>query len=96
MGRNELNVVKLHELIDYPSGNSESIFSKLHIHVYHGDNLFSKFYFRAGRYDNMTSDINDDNQYLIKYYCLKMALEGKFNSPQQLNQILNQVTENKN
>ena len=42
IGSNQLNVIKLDELIDYPSANTESIFKKIHIHVFHGDDLFSK------------------------------------------------------
>ena len=71
----QLNVIPLPNLIDYPSGNVESIFNKLHIHVFHGDDMFSKFVFKMGRYDNMT--VSDGNATLVKYYALKMALEGK-------------------
>lgn len=40
IGANQLYVVKLESLIDYPSGNEESVFTKLHIHVFHGGNVF--------------------------------------------------------
>jgi hypothetical protein len=71
----QLNVIQLPNLIDYPSGNVEPIRSKLHIHVFHGDDMFSKFVFKMGRYDNMT--VSNENATLVKYYALKMALEGK-------------------
>ena len=71
----QLNVIKLEGLIDYPSADSNSIFSKIHIHVFHGDDLFSKFAFKMGKYDNMSIHKHDVNK--IKYYCLKMALEAK-------------------
>ena len=34
MGLKQMNVVKLGDLMDYPTGNIESVFSKLHLHVY--------------------------------------------------------------
>ncbi len=72
---NQLNVIKLEGLIDYPSADTNSIFSKIHIHVFHGDELFSKFAFKMGKYDNMSIDKHDVKK--IKYYCLQMALEAK-------------------
>lgn len=79
-----INLVHLHNLLDYPSGNEESIFSKLHIHVYHGDNIFSKFMFRMGRY-NFTL-LEGQNHTHIKYYSLKMALESRFTTLKQMYQ----------
>ena len=92
MGSKQLNLVILNNLIDYPSANTESVYDKIHIHVFHGDDLFSKFAFKMGHYDNMT--ITDSNQ--IKFYCLKMAMEAKKVKTSNLkvqfsNQILNKV-----
>jgi hypothetical protein len=50
-------------------------FCQVHIHVYHGDTIFSKFYFRDGLYDNFTLPQGDFNE--IKFYCLTIALESK-------------------
>ena len=75
IGSQQLSVNKLEDLIDFPSGNVESIFKKLHIHVFHGDDMFSKFVFKMGRYDNMT--VSNENATFVKYYALKMALEAK-------------------
>jgi hypothetical protein len=36
IGSNQLNVVRLQNLIDYPSGNMDNIRNMLHIHVFHG------------------------------------------------------------
>jgi hypothetical protein len=72
---NQLNVVRLEHLIDYHSAYTESIFKIIHIHVFHGGDLFSKFVFKEGKYDNMT--VSDENAKNVKYYALKMALEGK-------------------
>jgi hypothetical protein len=36
IGSNQLNVIRLQNLIDYPSGNTDNIMSMLHIHVFHG------------------------------------------------------------
>ncbi len=78
----ELNVVKLENHIDFPSGNIESIFKMIHIHVFHGDDMFSKFVFKSGRYDNMS--VSNENATLVKYYALKMALDGKRTSEENL------------
>ena len=82
----QLNVVKLEGLLDYGSGNTESVHSKLHIHVFHGGDMFSKFMFKAGKYNSM--NVNDDDAQLIKFYCLKMALEGNLNTERQLFSLL--------
>ena len=37
--------------------------------------MFSKFVFKTGAYDKMT--VSDGNATLVKYYALKIALEGK-------------------
>jgi hypothetical protein len=37
--------------------------------------MFSKFAFKMGKYDTMVIDENQSTQ--VKYYALKMALEGK-------------------
>ena len=71
----QLNVVKLERYIDYGSGNVESIMDKIHIHVYHGEDLFSKSSFKAGKFDNMV--VSDEDSLKVKYFCLKMALESR-------------------
>jgi hypothetical protein len=75
IGSKQLNVVKLEDLLDFPSANNEIVNRKLHIHVFHGDNLFSKFAFKVGKYDKMK--VNDEDLKVVNFYCLKMALEGK-------------------
>jgi hypothetical protein len=85
----EINVVKLENLIDYGSGNTESIFNKIHIHVFHGEDMFSKFMFRDGRYDNLPLPYNDTN--LIKFYCLNIALESRKKPHDEMVKMLNDV-----
>lgn len=89
----QINCIKLNTLIDYPAFNDDSVFDILHIHVFHGDDLFSKFDFKAGKY-NYTHLIGK-NETSTKYYALRMALDGK-NTPQNelLNNFIN-VTLNK-
>lgn len=83
IGSNFIKVSKLDSIIDYPSANDESVFKKVHIHVFHGENLFSKFMFRDGKYDKFNTTGVDKQQ--IKYYTLSLALESKFlSSPQML------------
>ena len=72
---NQINVVKLHDHLDYPSYFSNNINTMLHIHVFHGDDMFSKFQFKAGKYDNLNP--YNENTNIAKFYSLKMALEGK-------------------
>ena len=97
MGSKQLFVVRLNELIDYPTANAESIFQKLHLHVYHGEDLFSKFLFSIGRYDNMTVDEKDQKSSQIKYYALRMALESRRLTLKELsNKLTNDVLANKN
>ena len=43
IGTKQMNVVKLNELIDFPSAYTEDVNNKLHIHVFHGDDMFSNF-----------------------------------------------------
>jgi len=82
----QMNVVKLSELIDYPSANTENINTKLHIHVFHGDDLFSKFALKMGHYDNMT--VNDTVANQTKYYCLKMVLDARRSTSEDLKKML--------
>ena len=89
----QISIIKLNELIDFPSTNSQGIFSKLHIHIYHTDDLFSKFKFKAGGYDNITLPVSDTH--LVKYYCLSMALESKRLNLSELHQMLINVTAKK-
>lgn len=76
------------------SGNLLSVFKVLHIHVFHGGEMFSKFEFKAGNYDKMEIPINE-NATFIKYYSLKMALEGKQTKSEDLFKQLNEETKKK-
>ena len=96
IGTKQTNIVKLDKLFDVPSGGLIDVNSILHIHVYHGDSMFSKFQFKAGKYDNLTSTIKSENTTLIKFYSLKMALEGKFTSLEMLFQMQFNQSELKN
>lgn len=71
----QMNVVRLHELIDYPATNSRPVRQVLHIHVFHGEVMFSKQKFKFGSYDSMNVSVANSEE--IKYYALRMALEGK-------------------
>ena len=66
---------RLNEFIDYPSDSTDKIHEKIHIHVFHTDDLFSKFAFKLGKYDKL--EIPHTNLHEIQNYCLKMALESK-------------------
>lgn len=79
---NQLNVVRLEGLLDHHSGTSESIHKVVHVHVFHGGDMFSKFVFKQGKYDNMT--VSDESAEKVKFYALKMALEAKRMDESQL------------
>jgi hypothetical protein len=89
-----LNVIKLEDNLDYPSYYDNSVFKVLHIHVFHGDSMFSKFQFKLGAYDKMV--YNSSQIHLVKYYALKMALDAKRTSYKQLVKLLNNETNKKN
>jgi hypothetical protein len=93
IGANQLFVTKLENYIDFPSGNEESVFQHLHIHVFHGDNMFSKFVYRAGKYDQLV--VRDEDEHKVKFYCLKMALDAKRIKCSDLYQLLVNETRNK-
>jgi hypothetical protein len=57
--------------------------------------MFSKFQFKEGSYDEMEIP-NKENASLVKYYSLKMALEGKNIEPKDLVKQLNDETNKKN
>ena len=83
-----INITNLDSLIDVRSTSEEEISSKVLIHAYHTDDIFSKFFFRDGKYDNMTLSIN--NAQLVKYYCLYIALESKRKSLFELETMANE------
>ncbi len=86
IGAKQINVPKLFNYIDHPSANTESVNNIIHIHVYHGGNVFSKFAIKSGKYDNMTVSTLDTHQ--NKNYCLKLALEAKrANCSELVNQL---------
>jgi hypothetical protein len=95
IGSNQLNVVKLEQHIDFPSGNLESVHKMIHIHVFHGDDMFSKFQFKAGRYDKMEIP-SKESALMVKHYALKMALEAKKTEPKALYQLFADEASKKN
>jgi hypothetical protein len=82
---NQMNVVKLEDMLDYPSYFDGNINKMIHIHVFHGDDLFSKFEFKANKYDQMNPDSYDQTN--PKYYALKMALDAKRKSDTELKRL---------
>lgn len=92
MATNQLNVIKLQNHLDYPSGNNQSVFSMIHIHVFHGEMFFSKQMFKIGKYDkmlNQTREIQNLNK--VAFYACRMALEGKFFKNELLAEMLQKV-----
>lgn len=94
IGSHQLNIIKIHDHLDYPSYYNNEINKMIHIHVFHGDDMFSKFQFKLGKYDNLNPD--DHNVTLAKYYALKMALDGKRISENGLARMLKYEISKKN
>ncbi len=90
---NIIKITKLNKLLDFPSANEESVFKKVHIHVFHGSSMFSKFSFMSGEYDNLT--IPYGNTTLVKFYVLNIALESKRKQAWELCNIFKNVSRNK-
>ena len=91
------NVIKLNMLIDWPSSNDLNPNTKVHIHVYHSHERFSKFVFRMGQYDNITaSAVANMDMSKISYYCLRLALESRRMAPVDLKIMLDKQIQGKN
>jgi len=56
--------------------------------VFHGDDLFSKFSYKVGKYDDMI--VNDNDLGKVKFYCLKMALDAKKKSNEELKKMFDE------
>ncbi|MHC0036668.1 DUF7164 domain-containing protein [Pseudoneobacillus sp. C159] len=68
-------IIKDGNRIDFGSASTESIDNHPHIHCWHTDNMFSKFQFTAGNYDDLSVDGLDINK--IHNYCIFIALKSK-------------------
>ena len=90
----QMNITKLEDLVDFPTGNEEIVNKKVQLHVFHGGNVFSKSQFKAGTYDKITLPLN--NTHLVKYYCLNIALESKRKSLEELEIMAQELTKRKN
>ena len=90
----QINVNKLDNLIDFSSSHKESVFSKVHIHVYHGEEMFSKFMFRANRYDNLSYPSIKERESII-YYCLNIALESRRKNSTDIYGMLKEIVKAK-
>ncbi|CAF4408575.1 unnamed protein product, partial [Adineta steineri] len=60
---------------------------RLHLHCWHGDDPFSKFQFKAGKYNEIDRStlISDTSP---SGYAMRLALESKAMTLQQLKQTL--------
>ena len=90
---NTFKLVKLDNMIDYPTSNSDPLDGKLHLHSWHGRERFSKHSFMDGIYDRVSLPIENFNQ--INSYCLKIALEAKRTNSSMLNRMFRFRVESK-
>ncbi len=65
--------------LDYYSTSGEPVKNHPHIHCWHTDDMFSKFWFWAGKYDHMSIENLDLD--IIRDYCLYMALKSRKEMP---------------
>ena len=82
----QLNIIRIPNQLDYPSFNGENVNKIIHIHVFHGNYMFSKFELKAGRYDNL--NLEDYGIKIARDYALVMALEAKRKSEFDLAKML--------
>ena len=87
IGLNQSNIIKIDELLDYPTGSNKTVFQSIQLHVFHGGGIFSKFEFAMGKYNNLSVAIELRNH--SKYYCLYIALESKRLSRLNLTSLAN-------
>jgi len=69
------NLIQAPDKMDCRSDSNMVIKEQIHLHSYHTFEIFSKFKFESGEYDNI--DISKLNTNIISDYCLYMALNGK-------------------
>ncbi|OZM56965.1 hypothetical protein CIB95_09345 [Lottiidibacillus patelloidae] len=69
------NISTDHHSLDFPSTSVNSIHKNPHIHCWHTDQVFSKFAYLNGEYDQY--EPHQLNATSIREYCLKIALEAK-------------------
>lgn len=69
------NLIVDYRMLDYGSTNKDSVMTHPHIHCWHTDDMFSKFYFLAGKYDHLTTDNLDLD--IVRDYCLYMSLKSR-------------------
>ena len=73
-----VNIVKASLLIDSFATISKPITEIVHIHCYHDHDLFSKFDFKSGKYDNLTvSDSEKTQSRIIQRFRIKTALRTR-------------------
>lgn len=65
--------------LDFESTSEDSVMNHAHIHCWHTNQIFSKFHFAGGRYDQLSTKDLDLTK--IKDYCLYIALKSKRKVP---------------
>jgi len=65
-----------------------NIFSILHIHVFHTNDLFSQFQYKAGKYNYFNK--NNEKKLIYKYYSFKITSEGQLSENKLVKLFLNE------
>eukprot|EP01098_Paradermamoeba_levis_P000789 TRINITY_DN1091_c0_g1_i12.p1 TRINITY_DN1091_c0_g1~~TRINITY_DN1091_c0_g1_i12.p1 ORF type:complete len:535 (-),score=147.03 TRINITY_DN1091_c0_g1_i12:183-1589(-) len=95
IGRNVLKVVKSENIMDWLSTTTTKLTepyeqnTPIHLHVWHTPEMFSKFAFKMGKYDNLSS--SSFSTTIVRDYAMHMALDSKNKTLTKLNQILQNI-----
>ncbi|CAF1100224.1 unnamed protein product, partial [Brachionus calyciflorus] len=89
----QLNIINLKDYLDFPSDSKTNIDEIIQIHVGDEKDVFSKFQFKEGKYDNFTTNVEYPEN--VKNYSLRMALESKRMSYEELNKLFLIISERK-
>ncbi|CAF0994327.1 unnamed protein product [Rotaria sordida] len=94
----KLDIKKADELLDQSTTNKDSYDleknNRLHLHCWHTDKQFSKFQFKAGKYNDIhpRTLINDTS---AQAYAMRMALESRLMTLDELGQYVHRISNNK-
>ena len=87
----QISIVKLENYFDFPAHLSNKIKNIVHIHVFRGEEMFSKSQLKAGNYNYLRNQTQDTS--VVKFYALDIALRAKYTYSYEMAQLLKQQNE---
>ncbi|CAF1258541.1 unnamed protein product [Adineta steineri] len=95
VGQNQIRVIIGHNLLDQSSTDPSPQYVqqgiRLNLHCWHTDNRFSKFAFKMGHY-NKTELVKYQNDTTAQAYAMRMALESKYMTLEQLADLVRNIS----